>query len=51
MDPILSLILTIALVLNQPNEVIKVFNQSYIIDKFSTFMKVLTLVFCLFVFF
>ena len=46
---ILSLIFAIALVLNQPNEIIKIFNGSYIIDKLSIFMKVLTLLFCLFV--
>jgi len=46
---ILSLIFAIALVLNQPNEIIKIFNGSYIIDKLSIFMKVLTLLFCVFV--
>ena len=46
---ILSLIFAIALVLNQPNEIIKIFNDSYIIDRLSIFMKVLTLLFCLFV--
>ena len=46
---ILSLIFAIALVLNQPNEIIKIFNESYIIDKLSIFMKVLTLLFCIFV--
>ena len=46
---ILSLIFTIALVLNQPDEIVKIFNNSYIIDKFSIFMKVLTLLFCIFV--
>ena len=46
---ILSLIFAIALVLNQPSEIIKIFNESYIIDKLSIFMKVLTLLFCLFV--
>jgi len=46
---ILSLTFTIALVLNQPDEIIKVFNNSYIIDKFSIFMKVLTLLFCILV--
>ena len=46
---ILSLIFAIALVLNQSNEVIKIFNGSYVIDKLSIFMKVLTLLFCLFV--
>jgi len=45
----LSLIFAIVLVLNQPNEIIKIFNESYIIDKLSIFMKVLTLLFCLFV--
>ena len=46
---ILSLLFTIVLVLNHPNEIVKIFNESYIIDKFSIFMKVLTLLFCLFV--
>ena len=46
---ILSLIFATALVLNQPSEITKIFNESYIIDKFSIFMKVLTLLFCLFV--
>jgi len=46
---ILSLVFAGALVLNQPNEIIKIFNESYVIDKFSIFMKVLTLLFCLFV--
>jgi NADH-quinone oxidoreductase subunit N len=46
---ILSLLFVIALVLNQPDEIIKIFNESYIIDKLSIFMKVLTLLFCLFV--
>ena len=46
---ILSLIFAIALTLNQPNEIIKVFNESYIIDKLSIFMKVLTFLFCFFV--
>jgi len=46
---ILSLAFAIILVLNQPNEVVKIFNESYIIDKLSIFMKVLTLLFCLFV--
>ena len=46
---ILSLIFAIALVLNQPDEIIKIFNESYIIDKLSIFMKVLTLLFCFFV--
>ena len=46
---ILSLLFAIALVLNQPNEIIKIFNESYIIDRLSIFMKVLTLLFCFFV--
>ena len=46
---ILILIFTSALVLNQPSEIIKIFNESYIIDQLSIFMKVLTLLFCLFV--
>jgi len=46
---ILSLIFVIALVLNQPNEIVKIFNESYIIDRLSIFMKVLTLLFCFFV--
>ena len=46
---ILSLIFAAVLVLNQPNEIIKIFNESYIIDRLSIFMKVLTLLFCLFV--
>jgi len=46
---ILSLIFAIVLVLNQPSEITKIFNESYIIDKLSIFMKVLTLLFCLFV--
>ncbi len=46
---ILSLSFAIVLVLNQPGETIKIFNESYIVDKFSIFMKVLTLLFCLLV--
>ena len=46
---IASLAFTSALVLNQPSEVIKVFNDSYIIDQFSILMKVLTLLFCIMV--
>ena len=46
---ILSLLFATALVLNQPDEIIKIFNESYIIDRFSVFMKVLTLLFCFFV--
>ena len=46
---ILCLIFAIVLVLNQPNETTKIFNESFIIDRFSIFMKILTLLFCLFV--
>ena len=46
---ILSLFFAIALVINQPDDVIKIFNESYIIDKLSIFMKILTLVFCMFI--
>ena len=46
---IFVLIFTIALVFNQPNETIKIFNNSYTIDKLSVFMKILTLLFCLFI--
>ena len=46
---IIVLVFSILLVTNQPNDVIKVFNNSYIIDKFSIFMKILTLLFCVFV--
>ena len=46
---ILSLIFGITLVLNQPQEIIKIFNDSYIIDELSIFMKVLTLLFCIFI--
>ncbi len=44
---IFSLIFATALVLNQPQEVIKIFNESIVIDKLSIFMKTLTLIFCL----
>ena len=46
---IFSLIFAIILLLNQPSEIIKIFNESYIIDRLSIFMKVLTLLFCIFV--
>tara|TARA_B100000686_G_scaffold307543_1_gene347849 strand:+ start:3286 stop:4698 length:1413 start_codon:yes stop_codon:yes gene_type:complete len=46
---ILSLIFATALVLNQSGETVKIFNDSYIIDNLSIFMKSLTLLFCLFV--
>ena len=46
---ILTLIFVTILVLNQQNEIIKIFNNSYIIDEFSIFMKSLMLIFCVFV--
>ena len=46
---ILALVFTTALVLNQPHEIVKTFNESYIIDKFSVYMKALTLIFTFFV--
>ena len=36
---IIFLFFGIILILNQPSEIVKIFNQSYIIDKFSIFMK------------
>jgi NADH-quinone oxidoreductase subunit N len=47
---ILSFSIALVLVLNQPKEIIKIFNDSYIIDDFSIFMKVLVLLFTLFIF-
>jgi len=38
---ILSLLFAIVLILNQPNEIVKIFNESYIIDRLSILMKVL----------
>ena len=46
---LLSLIISASLVLNQSDEIIKVFNDSYIIDSLSIFMKVITLIFCFFI--
>jgi len=46
---ILSLLLGVVLILNTPQEIIKLFNNSYIIDPLAIFMKVLTLLFCFFV--
>ena len=37
---ILSLVFAIILTLNQPSEIIKIFNESYIIDQLSIFMIV-----------
>ena len=46
---ILILIFAIILVFNQPSGINKIFNGSYIIDNFSIFMKILTLLFCTFI--
>ena len=46
---IIILFFSVALILNQPNETIKVFDESYIIDSLSKFMKVLTLLFSSFI--
>ena len=46
---IIVLIFLIALTVNQPSEVVKIFNDSYIIDKFSILMKTLTFLFSIFV--
>ena len=44
---ILTMIFAIVLVFNQSTQTIKVFNNSYIIDHLSIYMKILTLLFCL----
>ena len=46
---VLSLILALILVLNQSTIPAKIFNNSYIIDDFSIFMKALTLLFSIFI--
>ena len=46
---ILTMIFAIVLVFNQSTQTIKVFNNSYIIDHLSIYMKILTLLFCLLV--
>jgi len=46
---ILTLVFSIVLVFNQPSEIIKIFNESFIIDKLSIFMKILTFLFCIFI--
>ena len=46
---VLTLVFSAALILNQPNEIIKIFDGSYIIDRLSIFMKTLTLLACFFV--
>ena len=39
---VISLIFTTALILNQPDEAIKIFNKSYIIDEFSNWFLIET---------
>ena len=46
---LLVLTFSIILILNQGTEVTKIFNDSYIIDKLSIYMKILSLLFCLFI--
>ena len=46
---LLCLIFSIILILNQPNEILKIFNDSYITDRLSILMKALTVLFCFFV--
>tara|TARA_B100000029_G_scaffold451316_1_gene475826 strand:+ start:234 stop:1646 length:1413 start_codon:yes stop_codon:yes gene_type:complete len=46
---IVCLVFSMALVLKQSDQVIKIFNDSYIIDSFAIFMKTLTLLFCIFI--
>jgi NADH-quinone oxidoreductase subunit N len=43
---LIILVFVTALVLNQSNDVVKIFNESYIIDQLSIYMKALTLLFC-----
>ena len=43
---ILLLLFTALLVFQQQNEFTKIFNQNYIIDNFSTFMKMITILSC-----
>ena len=46
---ILIMFFTIALIINQPEQTVKIFNNSYIIDSLSIYMKILTLLFCSFI--
>jgi len=46
---IISLFFTIVLVLNQQDELTKIFNDSYVIDKLSILMKILVLLFSIFI--
>ena len=43
---IITMLFAILLVINQPDEIVKIFNDSYIIDNLSGYMKILTLLFC-----
>ena len=46
---VIIMFFTIALIISQPDQTIKVFDSSFIIDKLSSYMKILTLLFCSFV--
>ena len=46
---ILSLIFTTLLIFQQQNELVKIFNENYIIDNLSVFMKILTTISCIFI--
>ena len=46
---ILSLIFATLLIFQQQNELVKIFNDNYIIDNLSVFMKILTTVSCIFI--
>jgi len=46
---IIVLVFTIALVANQTDNVVKIFEGNYVIDELSIIMKILTLIFCLLV--
>ena len=46
---VIIMFFTIALIISQPDQTIKVFDNSFIIDKLSSYMKILTLLFCSFV--
>ena len=46
---LIVLLFTILLFFNLPDENIKLFNQSFIVDDLSIFMKILTLISCFFV--
>jgi NADH-quinone oxidoreductase subunit N len=46
---IISLILVLLIIFQQHNEVIKLFNKSYVIDSLSFYMKVITAISCVFI--